>query len=73
MMLQPILHFLKELRRKNQVEIFKVSNGAKKINNALKLLDKSIYNIKKENYIKNRLSCYGKYGICEYYKTKHCM
>jgi len=67
-------HFalLKRTARKNQVEIFKVSNGAKKISNALKLLDKSIYNIKKKNYIKNRLSCYGKYGMCEYYKSEHC-
>lgn len=70
-----ITHFalLKRTARKNQVEIFKVSNGVKKINNALKLLDKSIYNIKKKNYIKNRLSCYGKYGLCEYYKSEHCV
>jgi hypothetical protein len=64
---------LKRTAKKNQVEIFKVSNGAKKINNALKLLNKAVYNIEKHNYVKNRLSCYGKYGICEYYKTKHCM
>ena len=67
-------HFalLKRTAKKNNVEIFKVTNGEKKISNALKLLNKAVYNINKCNYVKNRLSCYGKYGVCEYYKTKHC-
>ena len=67
-------HFalLKRTAKKNNVEIFKVTNGEKKIGNALKLLNKAVYNIDKCNYVKNRLSCYGKYGVCEYYKTKHC-
>jgi ATP-dependent exoDNAse (exonuclease V) beta subunit len=67
-------HFalLKRTAKKNNVEIFKVSNGTKKINNALKLLNKSLYNINKKNSIKNRLSCYGRYGKCEYYKSQHC-
>ena len=67
-------HFalLKRTANKNNVEIFKVSNGEKKIGNALKLLNKAVYNIDKCNHVKNRLSCYGKYGVCEYYKTKHC-
>jgi len=67
-------HFalLKRTANKNNVEIFKVSNGEKKIGNALKLLNKAVYNINKCNHVKNRLSCYGKYGVCEYYKTKHC-
>ncbi len=67
-------HFalLKRTANKNNVEIFKVTNGEKKIGNALKLLNKAVYNINKCNYVKNRLSCYGKYGVCEYYKTKHC-
>ena len=56
----------------NNVELFKVTNGEKKIGNALKLLNKAVYNIDKCNHVKNRLSCYGKYGVCEYYKTKHC-
>jgi hypothetical protein len=63
---------LKRTAKKNKVEIFKVTNGDKKIGNALKLLNKAIYNIDKHNHVKNRLSCYGKYGVCEYYKTKHC-
>ena len=67
-------HFalLKRTANKNNVEIFKVTNGEKKISNALKLLNKAVYNINKSNHVKNRLSCYGKYGVCEYYKTKHC-
>lgn len=70
-----VTHFalLKRTAKKNNVEFFKVSNGPKKIDNALKLLNKSIYNIRNKNFVKNRLSCYGKYGVCEYYKTKHCM
>tara|TARA_R100000697_G_scaffold108465_1_gene123690 strand:- start:318 stop:1124 length:807 start_codon:yes stop_codon:yes gene_type:complete len=69
-----VTHFalLKRTANKNNVEIFKVTNGEKKIGNALKLLNKAVYNINKSNYVKNRLSCYGKYGVCEYYKTKHC-
>tara|TARA_B100000282_G_scaffold157715_1_gene113837 strand:+ start:4492 stop:5298 length:807 start_codon:yes stop_codon:yes gene_type:complete len=67
-------HFalLKRTAKKNNVELFKVTNGEKKIGNALKLLNKAVYNINKCNHVKNRLSCYGKYGVCEYYKTKHC-
>ena len=67
-------HFalLKRTASKNLVELFKVSSGAKKTQNALKLLNKAIYNIKKSHHIKNRLSCYGRYGVCEYYKSEHC-
>lgn len=67
-------HFalLKRTAKNNLVDIFKVSTGVKKTQNALKLLNKSLYNIKKSNFIKNRLSCYGRYGICEYYKSQHC-
>jgi len=67
-------HFalLKRTAKKNNVELFKVTNGEKKIGNALKLLNKAVYNIDKCNHVKNRLSCYGKYGVCEYYKTEHC-
>jgi|TARA_R100000406_G_scaffold92089_1_gene80664 hypothetical protein len=67
-------HFalLKRTAKKNNVELFKVTNGEKKIGNALKLLNKAVYNIDKCNHVKNRLSCYGKYGVCEYYKTEYC-
>jgi ATP-dependent helicase/DNAse subunit B len=69
-----ITHFalLKRTAKKDHVEIFKVSNGPRKINNALKLLNKALYNISNKQYIKNRLSCYGKYGVCKFFNTKHC-
>ena len=69
-----LTHFalLKRTAKKNNVEIFKVTNGAKKIDNALKLLTKALYNINKSISIKNRLSCHGRYGACEYYKTEFC-
>ena len=69
-----VTHFalLKRTAKKDRVEIFKVTSGNKKIENALKLLNKAVYNIKKSNCIKNKLSCYGKYGYCEFYNTKHC-
>jgi hypothetical protein len=69
-----LTHFalLKRTAKKNNVEIFKVSNGNKKIENALKLLSKSLYNINNKNYIKNKLSCHGKFGLCEYYKSEYC-
>ena len=66
-------HFalLKRTAKKDKVEIFEVSSGNKKIENSLKLLNKSVYNIKHKNYIKNRLSCTRGFG-CEFYETKYC-
>jgi len=67
-------HFalLKRTANKDQVEIFEVSSGAKKVGNALKLLNSAIFNILNENYVKNRLSCKTQYGTCEFYNTEHC-
>ena len=53
---------------KDNIEIFRVSSGLRKTENALKLLNKAIYNIQKGKHFKNRLSCNG----CEFYKTKNC-
>jgi hypothetical protein len=66
-------HFalLKRTAKKNRVEFFRVTSGAKKTENALKLLRTALYNIKNSRYIKNRLSCTGGYG-CKFYKTEHC-
>ena len=63
-------HFalLKRTAKKENVEIFRVTSGKKKTENASKLLSKALHNINKSNFIKNRLSCEG----CEFYKTKHC-
>ena len=49
-------------------EIFRVTSGPRKTENALKLLNKAVYNIQKKKHIKNRLSCRG----CEFHKTEHC-
>ena len=66
-------HFalLKRTAKKNRVEFFRVTSGARKTENALKLLNTALYNIKKQRYIKNRLSCTGGYG-CKFYRTEHC-
>ena len=66
-------HFalLKRTAKKNHVEFFRVTSGTKKTENALKLLNTALYNIKNQRYIKNRLSCTAGYG-CKFYKTKHC-
>jgi len=63
-------HFalLKRTAEKDQVEIFRVTSGPKKTNNALNLLHKALYNIEKKNFIKNRLSC----KRCDLYKTEYC-
>ncbi len=63
-------HFalLKRTSKKERVEIFRVTSGEKKTNNAMALLEKALNNIKRNRYIKNRLSC----AKCEFHKTKHC-
>jgi len=67
-------HFalMKRTASKKHIEIFKVSSGKRKTENAIKLLNKAIYNINKKSFIKNKLSCHGRYGMCEFYKTEHC-
>jgi hypothetical protein len=59
---------LKRTAKKNKAEIFKVSNGKKRISNALNLLNRATTNIEKNLHIKNKLSC----RRCEFYKTTHC-
>ena len=63
-------HFalLKRTAKKNQVELFKVSSGEKKTNNANTLLTKAIINIKNGKYVKNKLAC----SNCEFKNTEHC-
>ena len=63
-------HFalLKRTAKKNNVEIFRVTSGNRKTENALNLLTKVLYNIKRKNYFKNRLSC----KKCDFYKTEYC-
>ena len=67
-------HFalLKRTAKSNHVELFRVTSGNKKTSNALKLLTKALTNIDNKNYVKNKLSCQGRYGPCEFYNTEHC-
>jgi ATP-dependent exoDNAse (exonuclease V) beta subunit len=66
-------HFalLKRTAKKNKVEFFRVTSGNKKIENSLKLLNKAVYNIENNNFVKNKLSCTSGYG-CEFYNTEFC-
>ena len=66
-------HFalLKRTAKKDRVEIFRVTSGAKKTENALKLLYQAIYNITKKFAIKNRLNCHKPYP-CKLLNTHHC-
>ena len=66
-------HFalLKRTAKKNIVEIFNVTSGEKRIQNALQLLDRAVKTIKSKTHVKNKLSCTAGYG-CEFYKTKYC-
>lgn len=63
-------HFalLKRTAKKNKIELFRVTSGPKKVDNALKVLNNAVYNIENANFPKNKLNC--KY--CEFYKTKEC-
>jgi ATP-dependent exoDNAse (exonuclease V) beta subunit len=63
-------HFalLKRTAKKDRVEIFRVTSGSRKQQNALDLLSKALFNIKKKNYIKDRRSC----AKCEFCKTPEC-
>jgi len=59
---------LKRTAKKNHVEIFEVSSGGQKIENALNLMEKVLYNASNNVNIKNRLSC----ERCEFFETQHC-
>ena len=62
----------KRTAKKNNIELFRVTSGKKKTENALKFLHKALYNIDKKIFLKNKLSCHSFFGTCEFYKTKHC-
>tara|TARA_B100000073_G_C23729193_1_gene570250 strand:- start:494 stop:1276 length:783 start_codon:yes stop_codon:yes gene_type:complete len=59
---------LKRTAKKDNVEFVEVSNGEKKINNALKMLSDAVYNVDSERWLKNRLSC----RTCAFHRTEHC-
>ncbi len=60
---------LKRTSKKDNIEIFEITSGPKRISNSLKVLNNVLTNIENGVAIKNRLSC--KY--CEYDKTEHCI
>ena len=68
------VHFglLKRTAKKERVELFKITSGKKRTENAIKLLAAALYNITNKKYTKNKLACQGPYGPCEFYKTEHC-
>ena len=66
--IEPHFALLKRTAKKDVVEIFRVTSGQKKTQNALNLLNKALYNINKGTFIKNRLAC----GKCEFNKTPEC-
>ena len=63
-------HFalLKRTAKKDRVEIFRVTSGKIKTQNALNLLNKVSYNIHNKTFVKNKLSC----SKCEFKGTAHC-
>jgi len=63
-------HFglLKRTAKRNEVEIFKVTSGKRRVENAMKMLVQALYNIDNKVYLKNKSSCYN----CEFKGTAHC-
>jgi len=63
-------HFglLKRTAKKNRVEIFEVTSGKRRTENAVKLMNQALHNINKKVYLKNRSSC----QYCEFKHTEHC-
>lgn len=63
-------HFalLKRTAKKDNIEIFEVPVGQKKVKNALKVLNNILYNVEHNNFPKNKTSC----KFCEFYHTQHC-
>jgi len=63
-------HFglLKRTAKSKEVEIFKVTSGKRRTENAMKLLSQALHNIDNGVYIKNRTSC----RYCEFKGTNHC-
>lgn len=59
---------IKRTAKKNNIEIFEVPVGKKKIENSLKVLNNVIYNIEKKNFPKNYTSC----KWCDFHHTQYC-
>jgi len=63
-------HFalLKRTAKKDPVEIFNVTSGARKTKNATDLLVNALRHISKKHYVKDRRSC----NRCDFYKSENC-
>lgn len=63
-------HFglLKRTAKKDKVELFRVTSGPKKTQNAINALNNFVHNIEKQFFPKNKLNC----EYCEFRKTIHC-
>lgn len=63
-------HFglLKRTAKKNNVEIFRVTSGKRKVNNALAILNNALFSIDNKKFIKNTSAC----DRCEFFQTEHC-
>jgi len=59
---------LKRTAKKDNVEIFKISCGKRKIKNALNMLETAVYNVQQGRFIKNRLNC----NKCKFCRSEHC-
>ena len=60
--------FSREHQRRIKLSFSELPLVHERQQNALKLLNKALYNIKNKRYIKNRLSC----RFCAFNKTEHC-
>lgn len=63
-------HFclLKRTAKKDPIEIFRITSGPKKVQNALNVLNNAVYNISKGTFPKNRLNC----TYCEFNNKEDC-
>jgi ATP-dependent exoDNAse (exonuclease V) beta subunit len=59
---------LKRTAKKDNVEIFRVTSGPKRLSDAMSLLKNALSNIHNKKYFKNKLNC----SKCEFYNTQHC-
>ena len=68
-MVETYFGLLKRTAKANNVEIFRVTSGSRKTQNATDFLLKAVTAISRGFHIKNRMSCKG----CEFNKTENCM
>ena len=60
---------LKRTAKKDNVEVFRVTSGPKRMGDAITLLKNALSNIHNKKYIKNKLNC----SKCEFNNTQHCV